>query len=169
MEYFALVAEETTRRIRAAEVQHEAFIESEVIDGMGVIVSGRERRLKCGFLTWSSLRRPRGGDDEFQIRHIQEAAEWQHTLDHHGGRTGGSEEPHGAPGGYLWRRIFRVFAGRGNCGGVESQLPAPGRSRLIGKRDGWSGAKSGRFPRLRDQHLQRSRGDARQVVAALTG
>jgi hypothetical protein len=145
MEYFTGVAEETTRRIGAAPGQREALMESELIDIMGVILSGRERRLKCGFPVWNSLRGTDGGDDELQIRHIQEIAQWQHTLDHHRGRIGGSEESNGALGGNLWRRIFRVFAGRGNCGGVESELPAPGRSRLIGQRDGWSGVESGRF------------------------
>src|ERR1700683_186273 len=77
----------------------------------------------------SALRTAGGGRYELQVRHIQEAAKRKHALDHDRGRVGRGEEPHGAPGGNLWWRIFRVSAGRGNRGGIESELSESG-SRL---------------------------------------
>ena len=42
MEYFAHVAEENTLPIQAGEAQREALCESQLIDGVGVIVSRRK-------------------------------------------------------------------------------------------------------------------------------
>jgi hypothetical protein len=43
LEYFARVGEENTLRIRAGEAHRDAILESQVIDGLGVVISRRKR------------------------------------------------------------------------------------------------------------------------------